>query len=122
MPVRAPVSMAELQRACLGVTTLSPLPADRGFIVTGPIPPRRYDNETLGKIACASTTVECECPHHLADLIMGLSAFETYSAECESRSKEDAALHAHLHVTTAQARSMLELALEKLVETERLQF
>ena len=122
VPMRAPVSMAELQRTCLGVTTLAPLPADKGFIVTGPIPPRRYDNETLGRIACASTTVECECPHHLADLIMSLSAFETYSAECESRSKEDAALHAHLHATTAQARSMLEDALARLVEAERLQY
>jgi len=122
MPLRAPVSMAELQRACLGVMARSPLPADTSFIVTGPIPPRLYDNESLGKIACASTTVECECPHHLADLIMSLGAFETYSAECESRNKEDAALHAHLHVTTAQARSMLEKALERLVEAERLEF
>lgn len=122
MPVRAPVSMAELERACLGATKLSTLLADGDFVVTGPIPPRRYDNESLGRIACASTTVECECPHHLADLIMSLSAFETYSAECESRSKEDAALHAHLHATTAQARFMIEQALEKLVKTEGLKF
>ncbi len=121
VPLRAPVSMAEFKRACLGMTTLAPLPSETGFIMTGPVPSRHYDNETLGKIAAASTTVECECPHHLADLIMGLSAFETYSAECESRSKEDAALHAHLHAVTAQARSMLEAALARLVEAERLQ-
>lgn len=120
--LRAPVIMAELQRTCLGMTAHPPLPVDKGFILTGPIPPRRYDSETVGKIACASTSIECECPHHLADLIMALSAFETYSAECESRSKEDAALHAHLHVTTAQARSLIEEALAKLVEAERLDF
>ena len=120
-PLRAPVNIAELRRACLGITAMSPLQGEKGFIVTGPVPQRRYDNDMLGKIAVASTTIECECPHHLADLIINLSAFETYSAECESRSKEDAALHAHLHATTAQARSMLEDALARLVEAERLQ-
>ncbi len=120
-PLRAPISVAELRRICLGTTSLSPLPQEKGFIVTGPIPPRRYDNDTLGRIAVASTTVKCECPHHLAELIMSLCAFETYSAECESQGKEDAALHAHLHATTAAARSMLEETLARLVETERLQ-
>ena len=112
--------MAELRRVSLGSTRLSPLPQQKGFVVTGPIPPRRYDYETLGRIAAASTTVKCECPHHLAELIMNLCAFETYSAECESQGKEDAALHAHLHATTAAARSMLEETLARLVEAERL--
>lgn len=119
--LRAPVSVAELRRMCLGVTGIAPLRANKALIMAGPIPPRRFSNNTLGRIAAASTTVGCECPNHLSDLIMSLNAFETYSAECESRSKEDAALHAHLHTTTAKARSMLEDALARLVETERLQ-
>ena len=49
---------------------------------------------------------------------MGLVAFESYSAECENRSSEDAALHAYLHATTAQARAMLEDALTRVVEAE----
>jgi DNA-binding transcriptional MerR regulator len=120
-PLRAPVNIVELRWACLGITAISARPREKGFIVTGPVPQRRYDNDMLSKIAVASTTIACECPHHLSDLIMSLSAFEAYSAECESRSKEDATLHAHLQATTAQARSMLEDALARLVETERLQ-
>ncbi len=119
--MRAPVSFPELRRICFGLTPSATIPSMKGLISTGPIPPRRYDNETLGKLAVASTTIKCECPHHLADLIMNLSAFESYSAECESRSREDAALHAHLHATTANARSLLEDALAELVEAERLE-
>lgn len=119
--MRAPVSLPEIRRACLGLTASATIPSVKGLITTGPIPPRRYDNEKLGKIAVASTTIKCECPHHLADLIMNLSAFETYSAECESRSREDAALHAHLHATTANARALMEDALAELVEAERLE-
>jgi hypothetical protein len=47
-----------------------------------------------------------------------LARFEQYSAECENRGRDDAALHAFLHVTTAKARLMLEEALQKLVELE----
>ena len=119
--LRAPISFPELRRACFGLRPAATMPSARGLITTGPIPPRRYDNETLGKLAVASTTIKCECPHHLADLVMSLSAFETYSAECESRSREDAALHAHLHATTANARLLLEDALAELVEAERLE-
>jgi len=120
--MRAPVSLPELRRACFGlIPSAATIPSVKGLITTGPIPPRRYDNETLGKITMASTTIKCECPHHLADLIMSLSAFETYSAECESSSREDAALHAHLHATTANARLVLEDALAELVEAERLE-
>lgn len=118
--MRAPVSFPELRRACFGLIPSATIPSVKGLITTGPIPPRRYDNETLGKIAVASTTIKCECPHHLADLIASLSAFETYSAECESTSREDAALHAHLHATTANARLLLEDVLAELVEAERL--
>jgi hypothetical protein len=65
-----------------------------------------------------ATAIKCECPHHLVDLIMSLSAFEAYSAACESRSREDAALHAKLHVTAARARALLEQALADVVAME----
>jgi hypothetical protein len=65
-----------------------------------------------------STAIKCECPHHLVDLIMSLSAFEAYSAACESRSREDAALHAKLHAVTAHVRSLLEQALAEVVAVE----
>ena len=84
------------------------------------IPPRRFDEQELARLANHSTTVECECPHHLVELVMSLNAFETYSAACESKDDKDAALHAYLHATTAQARSRIEQALEKVARVEGL--
>ena len=81
-------------------------------------PPRRYDDETLSRMAALSSTVKCECPRHLAELIASLSGFERYSAECESRSPRDAALHAYLHATASQARHMIENALDHVIEIE----
>ena len=49
-----------------------------------------------------------------------MSRFEQYSEECENRTREDAALHAYLHQTTARARLMLEETLVKLIEVEGL--
>ena len=49
----------------------------------------------LADIAGLSSTVACECPRHVAELLMQLSHFEAYSAECVARSPEDAALLAH---------------------------
>jgi len=69
-------------------------------------PPRCYDDEVLSQLAALSSTVKCECPKHLAELIASLSGFERYGAECESRSPRDAALHAYLHATASKARSV----------------
>ena len=57
---------------------------------------------------------------HLARLIDRLLNFEHYSAECESRNAEDAALHGYLHNITAQARHLMERALARVVELENL--
>lgn len=88
--------------------------------ITEPPPARRFDDAQLARAAMIDTAVRCECPHHLADLIIALGRFERYSAECESRNDRDAALHAYLHHTTAQARSVMEGALAHLLETEGL--
>ena len=122
-PIRAPLEMTELNRWCAGLrgpqaTRVAPAGFEHGLL-TEPVPGRRFDAETLSGIAAASTTVKCECPHHLSDLIFSLSAFELYSAECENRSPEDAALHAYLHSTTARARAMLEDALARVLDAER---
>lgn len=86
------------------------------------IPRRRFDRRQLSRLAGASTTIDCECPHHLAQLVSDLSAFEIYSAQCANRDDEDAALHGYLHQTTAQARSLIEIALERVAEAEGLDY
>ncbi|HNK32267.1 MAG TPA: hypothetical protein PK403_08325, partial [Plasticicumulans sp.] len=109
-------------RAGLGVAAL-PLPERQPVDLTPSpdgIPQRRYDTDTLERIAASTPTLACECPHHLVDLVAGLSAFEDYSAQCENRSPEDAALHHWLRATTAQARALMEEALTRVAGAEGL--
>lgn len=125
LALRAPVDASALQAHCVAISHasgLGPTPggADAAAIAQAG-PPRRYDDETLAQLATLSSTVKCECPRHLAELISSLSAFERYSNECESRSSRDAALHAFLHATASQARHMIEDALGHVIEVENIQ-
>lgn len=116
--VRAPMNMDELSTLC-GALHLSVEPG--GTIALKPnhaAPRRRFDNKALAEIATTSVALNCECPHHIADLLVRLGNFETYSAECESRSPADAALHQYLAQITGNARAMMEIALERVVESE----
>ena len=126
IPWRAPADPLELRRWCAGASggaaPVAAAPSDGLEVdVSRPIPERRFDDETLARIMAMSTTVRCECPHHLADLIADLLAFEAYSRECESRNAEDAALHAYLHATTAHCRSLIEAALARVIAAEGIQ-
>jgi DNA-binding transcriptional MerR regulator len=94
---------------------LDPLP-----ITTAGQGQRRYDDATLADFAGLSSTIACECPRHLAEIIMKLSHFEAYSSQCEGLSAADAALHAFLGEVTGTARSMFESALERLAIHEGL--
>ena len=62
----------------------------------------------------------CECPRHIAELVMQLAAFERYSAECSARVPADAALHRHLTGIAGVARTMFEQALERVIADEGL--
>ena len=122
--LRAPVEAETLLEHCQALTgraastSINETPAD--IASTVPALPRRFSDETLAKIAAISTTVKCECPHHLAELITSLSAFEQYSFECESTSPRDAALHVYLNNAASHARHMIEDALELVIEAEDL--
>ena len=91
-------------------------PADTGLAA----PPRRWSDAALVDFAGRSTTVACECPRHVAELLVQLAHFERYSAECENRSPADAALHAYLGRVTADARARFEAALERVALHEGL--
>lgn len=81
---------------------------------------RRFDDQTLTRMATRSSTIACECPRHLVELVMKLSAFEKYSDECESRSAEDALLHRNLGDVANRALAMFESALAHIAHEERL--
>lgn len=82
--------------------------------------PRRWDAAALADFAGLSTTVACECPRHVAELLIQLSHFEAYSAQCEHRSPEDAELHAYLRGVAASSRAHFEAALEQVALHEGL--
>ena len=122
IPLRAPVEPLQLRQQCRRAvlqgldSTHNQAELEDNF--GEDIPARLFSPDELAQLTQASTTVACECPHHLADLVQRLSSFETYSAECENRGPEDAALHNYLHGTTARVRLTIEKALERVVRAE----
>ncbi len=80
----------------------------------------RWDLETLRTLAGLSSTIACECPQHLATLLLQLQEFEAYSASCAQQSPDDAALHRRLQLVSGQARRLLEDALAEVVRAEGL--
>ena len=122
--LRAPVRPATIQSQCIRRTAGQPkVTADieeMAATISGAIPERQFDDEMLARLADASTTVKCECPQHLSELISSLGAFETYSSECESRNARDAALHHYLNEVASRARFMLETALNKVIEVDNI--
>ncbi len=82
--------------------------------------PRRWDDAQLSDFAGLSSTIACECPHHVAELLMQLSHFEAYSAECANSSHADAQLHGFLRGVASTSRALFEDALERVAVHEGL--
>ena len=82
--------------------------------------PRLFDDIALTAISTYQNDVNCECPRHLAELLMMLGSFERYSGQCASRNPDDAQVHHELGLAAGQARAILELALERLARAEGL--
>ncbi|KQW43811.1 hypothetical protein ASD88_14765 [Pelomonas sp. Root662] len=109
--LREPQPDAAIVQWLQGLSTAHPLKVTPAFL-PGAVAARRWDDAALADIAGLSSTIACECPRHVAELLMQLSHFEAYSAECEHRSPADAELHAHLRRVTAACRASFESALE----------
>lgn len=75
---------------------------------------RKYSEATLTRVAGISSSVLCECPRHVAELIAQLASFEEYSQECLNKNTDDAHLHAYLRSLSGTARTLFENALEKI--------
>jgi len=82
--------------------------------------PRRWSDAALADFASQSSTIACECPRHVAELLAQLSHFEAYTADCAHRNAADAELHAHLARVTASCRASFEAALEHVALHEGL--
>ncbi len=112
---REPITGRELARL---VVSARPLPAASARRTQ--IDPRHYDDAELLALTEMASSVACECPRHLAEIVTMLVGFEFYSDECAARSPADAALHRHLGEVTGVARTLLEQALTRVVAEERL--
>jgi DNA-binding transcriptional MerR regulator len=119
---RLPLEVAELERLCSDASALDAGPGHSRSptLPLEVIPSRRFDDQSLARLAHASTTMLCECPHHVVELVLSLGSFERYSAECENRSPADAALHRYLKRVAGSARALFEDALVHLARAEGL--
>ena len=114
---RAPSDAAEVAQLCAAAYMGGGRPPP-GPVT--PAAPRRLDDQQLAQLAAASTSIECECPRHLADILLMLTSFERYSAQCVTRNTADATLHQDLARSAGHARMLMEQALERLAHAEGL--
>ncbi len=84
----------------------------------GEVPDRRFDDGQLARLLELRSSVQCECPSHVASLVSSVIGFERYSRDCENRSPEDALLHRYLAATSSRVRRELEQMLERVCEHE----
>lgn len=117
---RVPTDMGELVMLCRSAL-VGPRVALKNAANGEPVAPL-FDEEALTNFATASNKVGCECPRHLAELLLMVGSFERYSAQCASRNPEDAQLHQELEHAAGQARSVLEVAMERLARAEGLKY
>ncbi len=117
---RGPVSDFELADLLCSVIRPASAESVRQPLLSEVIPPRKYSDATLGRMASTSTNVLCECPRHVSELISQLVSFEAYSQECLNKNEQDAHLHAYLCSVAGSARALFEQALEKVALHEGL--
>ena len=112
------------QAALLAASAVAPAPLSGPLqtvvLPAGTMAPRRFDDAALTAIAGLSPTLACECPRHVAELLMQISSFEAYSADCVNRLPGDAELHAYLHRVAGASRALFESALESVARHEGL--
>lgn len=82
------------------------------------IPAHRFSAATLGRLVTLTPKLQCECPNHIAQLLLDISAFEQYSLECEDTEPGERALHARLRTIAATARALFEEAMVAVAANE----
>ena len=117
--LRSPLDLVALEAVVAWRFALAAQHADSSEEL-GVIPSRQFNVRELAHLSGQSSAIGCECPKHLVELISRLAHFEAYSAECESRNADDAALHNYLHNLTSRARGLMERALTRVIEQENL--
>ncbi len=86
----------------------------------GSAPARRFTDDQLARFIELRSSLDCECPNHLAAIVRTLVGFEEYAAGCSTNTPADAALHGWLGRNTARARAVIEELLEEVVTRDGL--
>jgi DNA-binding transcriptional MerR regulator len=125
MVARAPSDAAEVMNLCRTAlvsasTGLPPSPAAVPLFENSGVAPRRIDDQALALLTTTPNNINCECPRHIADILLMLGSFERYSAQCAARNEDDAILHRDLGIAAGRAREVMEAAMEHLARTEGL--
>ena len=81
-----------------------------------------FSEKELWEINMMSNPIHCECPKHLSSIISSLRGFEKYSADCEDLNEKDRVLHKELETRAAQARTIMELALRKVIKENAINY
>ena len=128
--MRAPISARSLRSNMLGLIvkhlTQNPDKAVATPLETGLMrlelqaPMRRYNDAQLAALQDIRSLVDCECPNQVADLVLTLTAFETYSAQCQNKNDKDAKMHRLLARVTGHARAVMEYGLKELCAYENI--
>lgn len=84
--------------------------------------PRQYTEQELSAARKLQSSLDCECPKHITDLIRALADFEEYSASCSVENWHDASVHACIYAYTGQARWLMERALSAVLEERTAEF
>lgn len=111
---REPVDDGELAQLLRSITWADAPAQPAAQAPRAAIPPRRYSDEELARIATSPQHMLCECPRHIADIIGQLASFEDYSAHCLNQGEEDAQVHAYLRSVSGSARALFEEALDRV--------
>jgi hypothetical protein len=112
----------EIERARSVDTALRAAATDLPRDLTEPASERLFSDAALSALTEARSTVDCECPAHLAEIVRRLADFEAYSASCTSASPRDADLHACLARATGHARAIMEKMLARVCEHDGIRF
>ena len=119
LTMRAPIDASEFRRAVVDLMSQDSGGMQRTEVTDDkPPPPPRFSHDIVSRIVAMSPSIKCECPHHLAQIVMNLRAFEQYCAECENSSPSDAELHLYLKGVTGRSRAAFEEALARVAEAE----
>lgn len=84
------------------------------------VTPNRFSARALARLTRLQPALRCECPNHIAQLLLDITAFEAYSLDCESIDPEERELHNFLRGVAASARTQFEAALERVLAQEDL--